>query len=78
MGVGEDLSFNGLGGSDGSSAGAESMESEGYIVCDRDFNRVKVKSPQYVAIAHLRESFSARRLLKFWSLMKVMSFNLFS
>jgi hypothetical protein len=33
------------------------MESEGYIVCDRAFNRVKIKSPQYVAIAHLREEF---------------------
>jgi RNA ligase len=40
------------------------MESEGYIVCDRAFNRVKIKSPQYVAIAHLREGFSARRMLQ--------------
>jgi RNA ligase len=40
------------------------MESEGYIVCDQDFNRVKVKSPQYVAIAHLREGFSSRRMLE--------------
>jgi hypothetical protein len=40
------------------------MQAEGYIVCDRQFNRVKVKSPQYVALAHLRGSFSARRLLE--------------
>jgi RNA ligase len=40
------------------------MESEGYIVCDRAFNRVKIKSPQYVAIAHLREGFSSRRMLQ--------------
>jgi RNA ligase len=40
------------------------MNLEGYIVCDRQFNRVKVKSPQYVAIAHLRSSFSARRMLE--------------
>jgi hypothetical protein len=40
------------------------MDSEGYIVCDQQFNRVKVKSPQYVAIAHLREGFSSRRMLE--------------
>ncbi len=40
------------------------MSLEGYIVCDRQFNRVKVKSPQYVAIAHLRSSFSTRRMLE--------------
>jgi len=40
------------------------MESEGYIVCDQDFNRVKVKSPQYVAISHLRDGFSSRRMLQ--------------
>lgn len=40
------------------------MDSEGYIVCDRAFHRVKVKSPQYVAISHLREGFSSRRMLE--------------
>ena len=40
------------------------MESEGYIVCDRNFNRIKVKSPEYVAIAHFRDSFSPRRMLQ--------------
>jgi len=39
------------------------MQSEGYVVCDRNFQRVKIKSPQYVAIAHLRDGFSPRRLL---------------
>jgi len=42
----------------------EPMYAEGYIVCDRNFNRVKVKSPQYVAIAHLRDNFSTRRMLE--------------
>ncbi|HLO48593.1 MAG TPA: T4 RnlA family RNA ligase [Kamptonema sp.] len=40
------------------------MDSEGYIICDRNFNRVKVKSPQYVAISHLREGFSTRRMIE--------------
>ena len=40
------------------------MTSEGYIICDRDFKRIKVKSPQYVAISHLRTGFSTRRMLE--------------
>ena len=26
---------------------------EGFVVCDSNFNRIKIKSPQYVALAHL-------------------------
>jgi hypothetical protein len=29
------------------------MEQEGYVVVDNEFNRIKVKSPQYAAISHL-------------------------
>ncbi len=28
---------------------------EGYVVCDRHFNRIKVKSPQFVALSHMAE-----------------------
>jgi hypothetical protein len=31
-------------------------ESEGYVVVDANWNRVKMKSPAYVALAHLRDS----------------------
>ena len=40
------------------------MESEGYIVCDEKFNRIKIKSPNYVAIAHLKKDFSSRKILE--------------
>ena len=40
------------------------MEQEGYVVCDSSFNRVKAKSPQYVALHHIAGSFSARRMLE--------------
>jgi RNA ligase len=40
------------------------MDSEGYIVCDRHFNRIKVKSPQYVAMFHMRSEFSSRKFLE--------------
>lgn len=38
--------------------------SEGYVVCDGNFNRVKLKCPQYVAIHHLKEGFSPKRMLE--------------
>lgn len=40
------------------------MESEGYIVCDAQFNRIKIKSPNYVAISHVRGGFSSRKILE--------------
>lgn len=42
------------------------MTSEGYVVCDGNYNRIKIKSPQYVALSHLKESvgMSKRQLLE--------------
>ena len=37
---------------------------EGYVVRDAHFRRVKVKSPQYVALAHLKEGMTGRRILE--------------
>lgn len=48
-------------------AAAESldpMSQEGYVVCDGEFRRVKIKSPRYVALAYLKETVSTRRLLE--------------
>lgn len=39
-------------------------EHEGYIVRDAAFNRVKVKAPQYVALHHVANGNSPRRLLE--------------
>lgn len=39
------------------------VECEGYVVVDAAFNRIKVKSPQYVALSHLKEGMNGRRLL---------------
>lgn len=36
----------------------DGMRQEGYVVVDRNFNRVKVKHPQYVALHHLKDSVS--------------------
>lgn len=40
------------------------VESEGFIVCDGNFNRVKIKSPQYVALHHLKGTMSVRRMIE--------------
>jgi len=40
------------------------MDMEGYVVCDHRFNRIKVKSPQYVALHHMVESSSPKSIIK--------------
>ncbi len=40
----------------------EPLKQEGYVVVDASFNRIKVKHPSYVAIHHLRDGCSTRRL----------------
>jgi len=39
-------------------AAAEKLDcnNEGYVVCDKNFNRVKVKSPTYVALHHIKNN----------------------
>lgn len=37
---------------------------EGYVVVDGNFNRIKVKHPGYVALHHLKSSFSMRRIVE--------------
>lgn len=40
------------------------IEGEGYVIVDANFNRIKVKTPQYVALAHIRDAMSTRRMLE--------------
>lgn len=39
------------------------LSQEGYVVVDSNFNRVKVKSPAYVALHHMKDALSSRRAL---------------
>jgi hypothetical protein len=40
------------------------LDEEGYVVCDQiNFNRVKVKSPQYLALHSMRDGFGPKRVL---------------
>lgn len=41
-------------------------ESEGFVVVDHYFRRVKVKSPNYVAVHHMKGEFSRRRAVELW------------
>lgn len=36
-------------------------QNEGFVVVDKHFNRVKIKSPQYVALHHLKDSISTEK-----------------
>jgi len=44
--------------------------SEGYVVCDKNFNRLKVKNPAYVALTHLNlkqgEQLNAKHILQIY------------
>lgn len=39
------------------------LETEGYVIVDKHFNRVKVKSPKYVLLHHLTSGFGSRRII---------------
>ena len=41
----------------------DGLRQEGFVVVDGDFNRVKVKHPAYVAMHHLKDGMSDKRLL---------------
>ena len=38
------------------------MQQEGFVVVDKDFNRIKIKSPAYVMLHHAKDSLSKRRM----------------
>jgi hypothetical protein len=40
------------------------INGEGFVVCDSGFRRIKVKSPQYVALAHMKDTLSPRSMLE--------------
>ncbi|HLX54510.1 MAG TPA: hypothetical protein VKR58_11240, partial [Aquella sp.] len=40
------------------------LNQEGYVVCDGSFNRVKVKSPQYLALHSMKDGFGPKRVIE--------------
>ena len=40
------------------------MNGEGFVVCDAQFRRLKIKSSQYVALHHLRDQFSIPKMIE--------------
>jgi hypothetical protein len=40
------------------------LEQEGYVALDRNFNRVKIKSPRYVQIHRVKDSLNVRRCIE--------------
>ncbi|MEM9153330.1 MAG: hypothetical protein AAGB19_23145 [Cyanobacteria bacterium P01_F01_bin.3] len=39
------------------------LEQEGFIVCDANFSRIKLKSSEYVKLSHMKDGSSYRKLL---------------
>ena len=40
------------------------LEGEGYIVCDRNFQRIKIKSLEYVRLSHVKSAITTRKILE--------------
>ena len=40
------------------------MQNEGFVVVDKNFGRIKMKSPSYVMVHHLKEGFGQRRIIR--------------
>lgn len=40
------------------------MQNEGFVVVDKNFGRVKMKSPSYVLLHHLKDGFGQRRMIR--------------
>lgn len=40
------------------------LQNEGFVVIDGNYNRVKIKNPVYVSLAHLKEGMSQKRLVE--------------
>ncbi len=40
------------------------IENEGYVLVDGNFNRIKVKSPQYLALSHIRDGWGPKRIIE--------------
>jgi hypothetical protein len=48
-------------------AGAlDPLATEGFVVVDASFNRVKIKSPRYVALHHMKGEATPRRAIELW------------
>lgn len=42
------------------------LEQEGFVVVDKDFHRVKIKCPRYVALHHMKGMATPRRAIELW------------
>lgn len=54
---------------DGALAAAEALDplqTEGFVVVDAKFNRVKIKSPRYVILHHMKGAATPRRAIELW------------
>lgn len=41
-----------------------SYNDEGFVICDKNYNRIKIKSPEYVQIHHMRDFFTDKGIIE--------------
>lgn len=56
--------FSNLESATASLENVSAFDQEGYVVVDKNWNRIKIKSPQYVRMHHLRSDFSQRKCVE--------------
>jgi hypothetical protein len=54
--------------------GLDPVAQEGFVVVDANFHRVKVKSPRYVQLHHMRGATTTRRVIDLWKAGEVAEF----
>ena len=60
----KEYSLNSLSDIETAAVALDPMQNEGFVVVDGNFNRVKIKSPSYVAIHHMKDGFGQRRIIR--------------
>ena len=60
----KEYSLNSLSDIETAALALDPMQNEGFVVVDGNFNRVKIKSPSYVAIHHMKDGFGQRRIIR--------------
>ena len=60
----KEYSLNSISEIEAAAVALNPMENEGFVVVDKNFGRVKMKSPSYVMIHHLKDGFGQRRIIR--------------
>lgn len=60
----KEYSLNSISEIEAAALALDPMQNEGFVVVDKNFGRVKMKSPSYVMIHHMKDGFGQRRMIR--------------